>query len=62
MKHTPRPGIRHAAMCPHRDKDNVPGGTREFFNTREEAQRSRCPTHNQGAIQENKPYFHQSTT
>jgi hypothetical protein len=48
-------------MCPHRDKDNVPCGTREFFHTREEAQRWRCPTHTVGAVQENRKYFGQST-
>jgi hypothetical protein len=61
-RHQPRPGIRHAAMCPHRDKDNVPCGTREFFSTREEAQRWRCPTHGVGAVQENRKYFGQSTS
>jgi hypothetical protein len=59
----PRPGIRHAAMCPHRDKaTDAPCGTREFFPTRAEAERWRCPQHNVGKVQENKPYFGQATT
>lgn len=36
-KHEPRPGIRHAAMCPHRDKTtNLPCGTRELVLSVEE--------------------------
>jgi hypothetical protein len=56
----PRPGIRHAAMCPH-VKDNTPCANREFFASRAEAERWRCPQHNVGRVQENKPYFGSST-
>jgi hypothetical protein len=62
MKHAPRPGIRHAAMCTHRDKStDTPCGTREFLSTRAQAEAWRCPTHNVGAVQENRPYFNRST-
>ena len=60
-KHLPRPGIRHAAICPHRDKD-VPCGTREFFLTAAEAKAWRCPTHHVGVVQTNRSYFGQATT
>lgn len=53
-KPAPRPGIRHAAICPKCQ-------TREFLRDAAAAKRWRCPEHGVGEVQANMPYFGQST-
>lgn len=59
---TPRPGVRHAAICKAKINERETCNTREFFESREDAERWRCGVHGQGQVQENRPYFGQDTT
>lgn len=54
QRHKPWPGVRHAAICPTCQ-------TREFVATAAMARAWRCPEHEIGMVQENTPYFAQST-
>lgn len=53
-RHKPWPGIRHAAICPK-------CSTREFVASAAAAKAWSCPEHELGQVQENTPYFAQST-